>query len=292
MIQYIRNGANLGFDSEREADIVEAVKKLSNSHKLGTLLSHLIRLAFESPEVYGNGDEVENLLAKMRDLGTTPTRYTYFNQITKEIEEMKMRVDSIYEMTLKTYTMCLMGKHLGLKDKSDNSLVATFLLERQIEAMCSKLGVDNMNHSFASNKLYDTHNKAQEIMEYILECYDGVVDELRTQLETDKVATELEGIHTSLDNLNSALKEKVVLGRLDVASGGEKTEAIKTDDKQSELEDEYIDFGTPDSKGEKVGESKEEKLESEGKPPVEEPVKFDISNFKAVAGLMGLDDTD
>lgn len=184
----IRRGPSLSFDPDKEKDLIDAVEKLSSSHKLGILMTHLLRLAFESPEVYGNGQEVKDLIAKMSDLGMSPTRYTYFTQISKDIEAMKRKVDTIYDLSYKTYMLAQMGKFLGLEGKSDNNLLASFVLERQLTDLCTTLGVSNLNHSFNSNKLEDVHKKADTIMEFIIESYDSILNELKDSLNLQIVA--------------------------------------------------------------------------------------------------------
>lgn len=177
-----RLGPDLYFDPQKEKDILEAVDYLASKKSLGHLVSHLLRLAFESPEVYGNGQEVKQLVDKMTEYGMTPTRYNYFMQVSKEMEAMKKKIDTIYDMAYKTYTLAQMGKFLGLEEKSDNCLRATFLLERQVTDLCMSIGVTNLNHMFVSNKLEDTHEKADKVLEFILESYDNIISELKNSL--------------------------------------------------------------------------------------------------------------
>lgn len=179
----IRMGPTLNFDEHKEKDIYERVQQLSSSHKIGDFVAHLLRLAFESPEVYGDGKEVLNLIAKMDKYGMTPTRYNYFAQVSKDVEAMKKKIDDIYDMCYKMYMLALMGKYLGLEEKTDNSLRATFILEKQITELCTTLGIDHFNHSFESNKLQDTHKKAEDSMQFILESYDGIVKELKASMQ-------------------------------------------------------------------------------------------------------------
>lgn len=177
-----RLGSQLTFDAEKEKDIIKCIDTLSDSKKLGRLISHLLRLAFESPEVYGGGREVISLIEKMGDMGVSPTRYNYFEQLSKEVKTMQKRVDDIYEMAYKTYMLAQMGKLLGSSERADNSLRASFILERQISDMCSKLGIDSLNHVFTSNKLEETHSRADKVLEHIIESYDSILAELKESL--------------------------------------------------------------------------------------------------------------
>ena len=216
-------GASISFDEAKEPEITACVRELSKSHKLGKFMAHLLRLAFESPEEFGKGKEVLQLIEKMYEYNMTPTRYSYFNQVAKDVEQMKKRVDDVYELAYKTYTLAQMGKHLGLEDKSKNMLMATFLLERQTSELCDKLGISNINHQFLSGKLENTEKKAQDVLEYIIETYDDVIRELKASVVTDisvpaiqVVATassdNAQGLATTDDNkpllLNTAEKSK------------------------------------------------------------------------------------
>ena len=188
-----RLGGECKFDAEREADICNCVQTLSERRAIGEFISHLLRLAFESPEVFGDGKEVLSIISRMNKLGMTPTRYAYFDKITKEVNDMKHKVDEIYEMASKTYMLAQMGKRLGIEDKAENTLRASFLLERQITDMCYKIGVDNLNHTFASNKLENTKERADKALEYILESYDGIIKELKANL-TAEVTGNVSGL--------------------------------------------------------------------------------------------------
>lgn len=178
-------GASVSFDETKEADIIECVREMSKSHKLGRFMAHLLRLAFESPEVFGNGKEVLSIVDKMSECNLTPTRHAYFNQVNKDVEAMKKKVDDIYDIAYKTYMLAQMGKRIGLEEKSKNLLRSTFLLERQTSELCDKLGINDLNHTFASNKLMDTEEKAKDVLEVLITSYEDIIDEIRTSVTVD-----------------------------------------------------------------------------------------------------------
>lgn len=179
----LNRGPVIKLDPIKEKDLYKKLDEMSSSRKLGDLVTHLIRLAFESPEVFGSGKEVSELIAKMNSIGMTPTRYEYFKQVAKEVEKLREKVDKIYDMAYKIYLLALMNKYMGLESKADNSLRAVFILERQLDQMCTTLGISDMNHIFASNKLETTHERANESFEYILDSYDGIIKEIKAELD-------------------------------------------------------------------------------------------------------------
>lgn len=175
-----RLGCELVFDGDKEKDIIKAVDTLASRKDLGHLVSHLIRIAFESPEVYENKRELKRLVEVMSNYGMSPTRFKYFEQVTKELECMKNRVDAIYNMVYTMYMASEMGKSLGiLGEKAKNGLCATFILERQVESLCTALGIDNLNHTFASNRVEDVKGRAKEVIGFALQCYGGEIEELK-----------------------------------------------------------------------------------------------------------------
>ena len=172
----------LEWNPETEQDIVEQVILLKEHRKIKQFIEHLIRLAFESPEVFGNGKEVLKLIEKMEQFGVSPTRDRFFNQVSQEVEQIKRKVDAIYEMAYKDYLLSQMGKHLGIEDKSKNTLRATFVLEKQINDMCARLGIENLNHTYASSRLEKTEERADQVLQYIIESYDGIIGELKAEV--------------------------------------------------------------------------------------------------------------
>lgn len=177
-VKNVKLGATLAFDDVREKDIIEKVDYLLSRHKLGEFISHLIRIALESPEQFNSKNELNMLMGELMEKGISKDRAEYFRQMNAEVQSMKKKVDSIYEMAYKNYTMALLGKTLGIGEKSENSLRAQFVLQRQLTQLSETLGT-SIKEPFESNKIQDVKGKADEILEYILESYDGIVQELR-----------------------------------------------------------------------------------------------------------------
>ncbi len=206
----IRPCSVLTFDEDKEKDIINTVVNLKDRNKLGSLITHLLRIALEQPESYGTRNELNQVLSKLEELGVTPTRNAYFSQISKEVSDMKKKIDSIYDMAYKTYMLSLVGKHLASKEKADNILLSSFILERQVSELCMNIGVDNLNHTFASNKLSDFHAKAAEVMEVVIEEYDGLLNEIKSNI-SEQSTGNLAKLLSSIPAIsNSENKEKVV----------------------------------------------------------------------------------
>lgn len=251
----IKLGSTVKLDEEKEKDLIDLVNRATTQHKLGEIIGHLLRIYNENPEeLNGNKESLTKLIIEMSDFGLTPNRYKFFNQVTKDVADIKRTVDKIYEMSLKTYTLAQFGKRAGLEGKSNNMLLASFLLERQLTDLCDTLGVNNLNHTFSSNKLEIAQKNADETLEFILESYDNIVEELRKnifkevelsvkplKLDVEPLKVELDGIAvnnvtTKTDNVYPISTNK----QIGNVNGNTLEQFNNTED------DEIIDFGEAD----------------------------------------------
>lgn len=259
----IRLGSMLSFDEEQEKDIIDVINNLNSRHKMGQFVSSLIRIALENPEMLNYKDgRYENgaILNQMEKLGISYDRAVFFNKVTKEVNDMKNKVDKMYDMVMNMYILSQMGKHLGLEEKSENMLTANFLLEKQVKELQDTLGVGLNSSLFASNKTEDTKKRAEDALEYILNTYDGIVTELNKRFEVQKI--ELPAItvgQPSGEVGQSGAIGNVVVGQQNMQSGQQSgavattqtvddTKADKLEDllNLNKEEDEYIDFGDAD----------------------------------------------
>lgn len=178
----IRFGSQLTFDEDKEKDIIDTIDTLNSSHKMGQFMSNLIRLAFDNPEILrvgADGLEKQAMLQQVESSGMSVSRQRFMSGVTSEISDMKKKVDDVYNMVFKLYTLALMNKHLEIENKSDNSLRATFVLERQLRQLQDSLGVNISDAVYESDKVADVHVRAEDCLEYIIETYDGIIDEMK-----------------------------------------------------------------------------------------------------------------
>ena len=215
--------SNLPFDEEQEKDIIEFVEGLKDKHKIGQFLATIIRAAYDSPELLDKGTgNVGQTAKQIQDLGMSASRYQFFKSVTKEVTDMKEKVDKIYDMVLKTYELALMGKHLGLEDKSKNEIMANFIVQKQLKDLQDTLGIQLTSSVFASNKAQDVEKLANEVLEYIINSYDSVISELKDTVASQPVivqqvqATNNDNTTTNsnktTNNTNSSSEEIVDFG--------------------------------------------------------------------------------
>lgn len=247
----IRLGSMLSFNEEQEQDIIKMIEQLNSCHKTGQFLSNLIRIAVDNPEIIDrcNGKyEYGTAIKQVESLGISQNRKQFMLGVTKEVEALKKKVDEIYLMTMKMYMLAQMGKHIGLKEKSDNLLCADFILEKQVKELQTLLGVTFSDSVFIANKSNTAHQIADESLEYIINTYSGIVDELKNMISTPVQVIQ-------------PVQQNVVIPSNNESYENNDTPVIVNDTKMTEdkplanntdihdEEDEFIEFGVDDEFG-------------------------------------------
>lgn len=221
-VKSIRLGSTLTFDSEKEKDLIAIAERLNQMHKMGEFMSHIFRVAVENPnmiETAGGIVKYGSIIERNSRMGITAERYNYFSEINNEIKEMQRKVDEIYNMSLRMYSLARVGKRIGLEEKAVNSLSASFMVEKQVKELSRIVGTNLI--LFESDKVLEVKEKAEEIMEYIIESYDGMIGEMQEALgnkeEAHRVDSgELEHYKEELTRArNEANYLKVQLGYLE-----------------------------------------------------------------------------
>lgn len=208
----IRLGSLISFDSEREADIIEFVQDLTSQHKLGRFIGYLLRLACETPETLQYREKLNPILKEMSDLGITPRRDAMFKQFSKEILDLKNKINDIYVISEKLYTLALARKALGLEDRAKELLAAQFVVRRQTALLESKLGTSSLLYTYESDSMRDVQKKADEILEVILETYGDLLNDVKVAGAGKNDAEAGEG--NKVENDNSSKLDSDSINRL------------------------------------------------------------------------------
>lgn len=185
----IRLNTSLTFDAEKEADIIEFIEKLNSGHKTGQFISTLFRIAVDCPEILNKSNNSYALSAVVNQMnysGLSAIRKKFVSEIVRQIDDMKAKVDSIYEKSVHIYMLGKMGKQLELDNKNDNILAAQFILERQLKELQDTLGVTLKDNIYASNKLQNTKDIGDAAFEYIIESYYNIINEMKSNIMASK----------------------------------------------------------------------------------------------------------
>lgn len=189
----IRLGSMLNFDDQQEKDILDLLDRLNASHKTGQVLSNLLRVAVDNPELlkcesgrYSPGPILEQFERHNQSLN----RSLFFKQITNDINELKQKIDTIYNLVSKSYMLAEIGNRLGLEGKVENELLATFLIEKELTSLQKTLGVNLRDSIFASNKLEKNKETADDVVEYIINSYSELLKELKVPVQQVQVPVQ------------------------------------------------------------------------------------------------------
>lgn len=238
----IRLGSQLSFDDEQEKDLIAVIEQLNANHKMGQFVGHLLRIALENPEIMEvkNGKYEKGAIIKQMELaGMSYNRKQFFTDVTKNLADMKKKIDTIYDMTMKMYVLAQMGKHLGLEEKANNSLMATFVLEKQLKDIQDSLGVILSDSVYASNKIDASHSKANDTLEYIIETYDNILNELKATFEVQKV--EIPAIQVTQPT--QQIVEQTVVQPVQQVIEQPVAQSVVENNSSSDGNDEVLDFG-------------------------------------------------
>lgn len=191
----LKLGATISFNKENERDIIAQLESLKRRHKLGEFISNTIRVALEHPEL------LEEQGTSLEKFGLTDNRQQFFEAITKEVNQLKVKVDKIYKIATEIYTLTQFNKKIGLEERSKNLLCAQFILQKQTRELCSILGISQISNTYASEKLFDINKNVDETLEFIINYYDGIVREIKSS------ALGMDDQERKLIELNKTLKE-------------------------------------------------------------------------------------
>ncbi len=107
----------------------------------------------------------------------------YLEQSRIEINKMKRKVEEVHDMALRMYILAQFGKRLGLEDKSKNLHQTQFILKKQLRDLENILGVSIKEDNEQTDKLNEL---SEQVMEYIINTYGDVVEELVQEANTEQ----------------------------------------------------------------------------------------------------------
>lgn len=242
----IRLSSMLTFDEEKEADIIQVIEKLNSMHKTGNFLSNLIRVSLDCPEILdqSNGKFTKgSTLVDLEQYGLTYNRRALADKNSKEIADMKKKVDSVYDMTLKMYTLVLMNKYMGIEQKTENSMIANFIVQKQLEELKKSLGVSLSDNIFASNKVKDTKQLAENSLEFILNTYDDIISEVKSKISKDN-SDLINSLISALGNININNNTEVRVLDTEEKNTVVTSTSTSANNTSTPIGEEIIDFGT------------------------------------------------
>ena len=216
MIQVRINSILTFADSEK--DIVDTLRKMTDNHGLSRFLTNLIKIVFDNREALGlskdGAAELEKLLSQWN---ITAVRNEYLGGLKTEIQEMRKRVDMLFDKAASLEAVALAGKRFGLEERANNIYRATFMIDRQLRDIEKTLGMYNLVDVSADVNI----ERAEKALEMIINSYSGVLTEIQAaskeirfesrDAEPDEQLEETVNITKDLDGTKKEAKEPEVL---------------------------------------------------------------------------------
>lgn len=252
--------ANLTFDENKELDIVNMINYLNSHHKTGQFLSGLIRLAMDCPDIImknTNGEiDMGPSMNKITVDGISTIRRDFMNNLNSKVDKLWEQVTDIRKMALQIYTLAQMNKFVGIEAKSENTLRASFVLEKQLSDLQRSLGTLLNDKQFIDERLKKSKEFSDETLEYIINTYDGIVLEIKNQFSTVNTMVSqvvetrpAEPVETKQAETKQAETKVADTQVAEVAEPAPVEESkpsniINASDSTSDTEEEIIDFGS------------------------------------------------
>lgn len=190
-VRQIRLNSVITLENEQEKDIIELVDRLNSTHKMGEFVTVLLRLACDCPEVLEKrkgrfeSGELTKLIHKQ---GMSQGRLNTARELAEKVVDMRNKVDFLYNEILKMSTALEMGNRLGIKERVDNSVLASFIVRKQIEQLQKELGFGGYG-VFKADVEKAHMEKVDEIMEYIVTTYANEIEALGRMVKQASVST-------------------------------------------------------------------------------------------------------
>lgn len=183
----IRLGGTLHF-SESEKYLADKIKEFNSSRDITKFIEHFIRLAFDSPDSFKREEDFEKAMSFLDKHGVTKGYADYIAGVRKELSEMRKMVEEVHSMCLDMYTLSKVSKTIGLEDKSKNTAKANFLVEKQLNDLTRKLGLDS--YMITSQSDTELEDSAERALEYIITRYSNIIDGLKSDVQVAQVPVQ------------------------------------------------------------------------------------------------------
>lgn len=168
----------LRFSDSEEKDLNYIISELAESHRLSSFITNLIKIVYDSPELLN--------VAMTTKLGTiTKARRAMLDEYDAKYKELSDRVDSLKAMCEDMYVLARIGKKIGLEERTENIMTASFMVDRQLNKL-DKLGYNIRNVKNTEGDIEKFKDRCDDIMEYIIKSYDGILKELATPVMDTK----------------------------------------------------------------------------------------------------------
>lgn len=176
MEQQIKISAYITLDNEKEKDLIDTIESLKDNRQLSNFVTNIVKFSLENPLILEQAhiDSSKVLMAN--------SRLKFFEEVKQSLIDMDNKIESIKDLSTKTYELSRLGKKIGLEEKARNELRTQLVLKRHMNELKRSLGYSeyefNRRMSKEESELQTYEDKAEEFLEYVIEHYDGIIQEL------------------------------------------------------------------------------------------------------------------
>lgn len=228
----IKINTYIEFDEHKEKDLINAVNYLINSRQLSSFSSNAIKVVLNDPKLYEG--------VKVGKCQPLCERKVFFNNLIEKVTSIEKTLLALEDEIQQLNEFVRLKKALGFKDKLENLQSAQFLVKRQIQRLNQELGrigtdlVTDKRNVIAD--ITEMNQRADRLVEYIINYYDGICSELRVLGETGLVSAP---VATSNKSAISIPKETGFTGNTEAAASVETNIApvIKTTNNEEQKKD-------------------------------------------------------
>lgn len=238
MAESVRLRTYVEFDTVRDKSALEKANKMVTDRQFASFVSSVVKVVLNHPELIENIENMQVVSTEYKD--------KHIADVIDKVLKLEDAITAINEEVLLLKEFIRLHKMLGMEQKVDNVLSAELLVKRQIRKLntiLGKAGTDLIIDSkFIQNEFDEQNKRAEDVVAFAIEYYDGIISELR---ETVKVR-EVETVREVEKAVTEEKKEEKSAGsatnrKLEDTSSNQVAKISSTDDASANLTDEDMD---------------------------------------------------
>lgn len=226
-----RMKVNLEFNNTTDRGFISKCTTLADNRMLSKYVTRAFKYVLSHPELYKElfGSNVE----------AVDTTYKKYKEIDSRLANIEKALRELEEYIFELKSFIVLRKMLAIEQKVDNALSAELLIKRQIKEInkiLSRVGTDLIIDSkYIQDDVFKQNEKAEKLVEFTINYYDGIVNELRNMVTIPVQAVPVESVRSNNTDENKEETAEQVNVPVDI-----KDESKESSDKASELTDENL----------------------------------------------------
>ena len=226
-----RMKVNLEFNNTTDRGFISKCTTLADNRMLSKYVTRAFKYVLSHPELYKElfGSNVE----------AVDTTYKKYKEIDSRLANIEKALRELEEYIFELKSFIVLRKMLAIEQKVDNALSAELLIKRQIKEInkiLSRVGTDLIIDSkYIQDDVFKQNEKAEKLVEFTINYYDGIVNELRNMVTIPVQTIPVENVNSNNTEENKEETAEQVNVPVDI-----KDESKESSDKASELTDENL----------------------------------------------------